>query len=564
MLRYLNIRNLAVIEGLEVSFQPGLNVITGETGAGKSIVVGAIGLLLGDRASSDSVRTGEDCAVVQAVFEHDRREVIVRREVTAQGRSRSFVDGQLVTAGSLKELGEYLVDLHGQHEHQALLNPDGHLDLLDEYSGLASERAAVQDAHAHWSALRTDLAAARARERDREARAEYLRFQQGEIDRVAPKPAEDDELAAERVLLANAERLRRLSSEAYQRLYDDDSSALSSLAAVWKRVGELRDLDPRFAPYLEGREAVEAQLGELAVFLREYGAHIESAPERLQDLEDRLASIERLKRKYGPTLADVLERRARCAEELSALDSSAETIADLERRVSAAGEHYLSAARALSAKRRRKGRDLAKALEGELESLAMAGTRFEVRFTDPVPGEDGWTARGIDVAEFFVSPNPGEDVRPLARIVSGGELSRVMLALKTLATIDSPGKTLVFDEVDAGIGGRVADVVGQRLQALGRVFQVLCITHLPQIAACAQSHYRVSKAERAGRTHTSVEALWGPARVDELARMIAGSVVTDGARVTAREMLSARHGESEGQAKGESPGPAKGERRKRK
>jgi DNA repair protein RecN (Recombination protein N) len=556
MLRYLNIRNLAVIESLEVSFQPGLNVITGETGAGKSIVVGAVGLLLGDRASSDIVRTGEDTAVVQAVFDHDGREVIVRREVTAQGRSRSFVDGQLVTAGSLKELGARLVDLHGQHEHQALLNADVHLDLLDQFSGLAADREAVERAYGEWASLRGDLADARARERDRDARAEFLRFQQGEIDRVAPRPSEDEELAAERVLLANAEKLRRLCEEAYGRLYDDDSSALGSLAAVWKRVGELRELDPRFGPYVEGREAVEAQLGELASFLREYGAHIEASPERLQELEDRLASIERLKRKYGPTLADVLERRARCASELAALDSSAETIAQLERRLAAAGESYAALAGALSARRRRKARDFAKALEGELGGLAMGGTRFEVRFDAGGAGEDRWTARGIDVAEFYVSPNPGEDVRPLARIVSGGELSRVMLALKTLATTDSPGKTLVFDEVDAGIGGRVADVVGQRLQALGGVFQVLCITHLPQIAACGQSHYRVAKAERGGRTHTTVEALWGPSRVDELARMMAGAVVTDGARSTAREMLAARQGESESQSKGE--------RRKRK
>jgi DNA repair protein RecN (Recombination protein N) len=564
MLRYLNIRNLAVIESLEVSFQPGLNVITGETGAGKSIVVGAIVLLLGDRASSEIVRTGEDTAVVQAVFDHDGREVIVRREVTAQGRSRSFVDGQLVTAGSLKELGSRLVDLHGQHEHQALLNADVHLDLLDLFAGLTVERQSVEAAHADWSSLRSGLEAARSRERDRDARVEFLRFQQGEIDRVAPRAGEDDDLAAERVLLANAEKLRRLCDEAYGRLYDDDASALSALAAVWKRVSELRELDPRFAPYLEARQAVEAQLGELATFLREYGTHVEAAPERLQELEDRLAAIERLKRKYGPTLAEVLERRARCAGELAALESSAETIADLEGRLQLAGERYAAAAATLSARRRRRAHDFATALEGELGALAMAGTRFEVRFEDGEPSEDRWTARGLDVAEFFVSPNPGEDVRPLARIVSGGELSRVMLALKTLATTDSPGKTLVFDEVDAGIGGRVADVVGQRLQALGRVFQVLCITHLPQIAVCGQSHYRVAKAERGGRTHTTVEALWGPTRVDELARMIAGSVVTDGARSTAREMLAARQGESESETKGESGSRAKGERRKRR
>ena len=564
MLRYLNIRNLAVIESLEVSLVPGLNVITGETGAGKSIVVGAVGLLLGDRASADIVRTGEETAVVQAVFDVDGREVIVRREVTAQGRSRSFVDGQLVTAGSLKELGARLVDLHGQHEHQALLNPDVHLDLLDQFAGLGDQRQAVAGAHAEWLALRTELAEARARELDRDARAEYLRFQQGEIDRVSPRMGEDEDLTGERVLLANAEKLRRLCDEAYGRLYDDDSSALSSLAAVWKRVSELRDLDPRFGVYLEGREAVDAQLGDLAMYLREYGARIESAPGRLQELEDRLASLERLKRKYGPTLRDVLDRRSHCVEELAALDSSAETIADLGRRLALAGERYSSAAATLSSRRRRRARDFAGALEGELGSLAMGGTRFEVRFDTGELSEDRWTPRGTDVAEFFVSPNPGEEMRALARIVSGGELSRVMLALKTLATTDSPGKTLVFDEVDAGIGGRVADVVGQRLQALGRVFQVVCITHLPQIAACGHAHYRVAKAERAGRTHTTVDALWGPARVDELARMMAGAVVTDGARATAREMLAARHGESEAVTKGESQPGAKGERRKRR
>lgn len=564
MLRYLNIRNLAVIESLEVSFQPGLNVITGETGAGKSIVVGAVGLLLGDRASADSVRTGEETAVVQAVFDVDGKEVIVRREVTSQGRSRSFVDGQLVTAGSLKELGVRLVDLHGQHEHQALLNADVHLDLLDQFAGLESERQQVARAHTEWGALKDALAGARGRERDRDARAEFLRFQQSEIDRVGPRAGEDDDLAAERVLLANAEKLRRLCDEAYARLYDDDASAMTALAAVWKRVAELRELDPRFGPYLEGREVVEAQLGDLAGFLREYGTHIEASPERLQEIEDRLASIERLKRKYGPTLADVLERRARCAQELDALDSSAETIADLERRLDAAAASYLASATALSARRRKRARDFAKALVSELGTLAMAGTRFEVRFADGGHDEGRWTPRGTDAAEFFVSPNPGEDARPLVRIVSGGELSRLMLALKTLASTDTPGKTLVFDEVDAGIGGRVADVVGQRLQALGDKFQVLCITHLPQIAVCGQAHFRVAKAERGGRTHTSVEALWGPARVEELARMIAGSVVSDGARATAKEMLAARQGESEPEAKGESPGPAKGERRKRK
>ncbi len=551
MLRYLQIRNLSVIESLEITFLPGLNVITGETGAGKSIVVGAVGLLLGDRASSDVVRTGEEKANIQAVFEDDGREIIVRREITSQGRSRSFVDGQLVTAARARELGVGLVDLHGQHDHQALLDPDTHLDLLDHYAGFSPDREATAAAHAEWAALRADQDAVRARERDREARTEFLKFQLGEIERVAPSEGEDEALAGERKLLANAEKVRGLCEGAYATLYENDASVIASLASVWRRVAELRDMDARFAPFLEVREGVDAQLADLAAFLREYAARVDASPERLQDIEERLAALERLKRKYGPALADVIGRRRRAAEELAALDSSAERLAELERLGAAAGERYLARARALSAARRRKAPDFSRALVAELAALAMERTRFEVRFEEAASGEDRWTARGIDAAQFFVSPNPGEELRPLARVVSGGELSRVMLALKTIATTDAPGRTLVFDEIDAGIGGRVADIVGRRLRGLGRTFQVLCITHLPQIAACGDWHFRVSKEERRGRTQAFIEVLPEDARVDELARMMAGLVVTDGTRAGAREMLRARRGESEAGTKGE-------------
>ncbi|HNV02196.1 MAG TPA: DNA repair protein RecN [Vicinamibacterales bacterium] len=551
MLRYLHIRNLSVIESLEISFQPGLNVITGETGAGKSIVIGAVGLLLGDRASSDLVRTGEETANIQAVFEADGRETIVRREITAQGRSRSFIDGQLVPAVRAKELGASLVDLHGQHEHQALLDPDTHLDLLDQYAGLAAEREAVSAAYAEWAALVSERDSVGARERDRESREEFLRFQLGEIDRTAPLEGEDEELAAERRVLANAEKVRLLCEEAYGALYERDASAIGTLASVWKRIEDLRAIDARFAPYLEAREGVDAQLTDLASFLREYGSRVESAPERLQDVEARLASLERLKRKYGPTLGDVLGRRRRCADELAALGSSAERLAELQALVAQAGKRYLSAAERLSSVRRRNAPKFSRALVGELSGLAMERTRFEVRFEDGGASESRWSPRGFDAGQFFVSPNPGEELRPLARVVSGGELSRVMLALKTIATTDSPGKTLVFDEVDAGIGGRVADVVGRRLRDLGKTFQVLCITHLPQIAACGDWHYRVTKSERRGRTQTTIEALTERARVDELARMMAGLVVTEGSRASAREMLLVRRGEGEDAAKGE-------------
>ncbi|MEI6669986.1 MAG: DNA repair protein RecN [Acidobacteriota bacterium] len=556
MLRYLNIRNLAVIESLEVTFQSGLSVMTGETGAGKSIVVGAVGLLLGDRASADVVRTGEETAIIQAVFEHGDREVIVRREVSAQGRSRSFVDGALVTASALKELGAALVDLHGQHEHQALLNPDIHLDLLDSYAGLQTERDAVEQAHANWVGVRSELDQLKKAERDKASRAEFLRFQLAEIDRVKPEAGEDEELEISKRLLSNAEKLKHLCDETYARLYDDDSSVVTSLAVVWKRVGELAQFDARFQGFVDGRVAVDAQLDELAGFVREYGAHIDASPERLGEVEDRLAALERLKRKYGPTLAEVTVRRADCLRELERLDSAEEAIRRLESQLAIAAQSYRDRSSRLSRLRRERAVGFSSALETELGQLAMERARFEVRFEASAEDTDHWTARGIDRAQFFVSPNPGEEPRPLARTASGGELSRIMLALKTLASTDSLGKTLVFDEVDAGIGGRVADVVGQRLQALGRQFQVVCITHLPQIAAAGESHYRVAKVVKQGRTVTSIERLGDEARIDELARMMAGAVVSDGARSAAREMIAARSTDHDA--------GAKGERRKRK
>jgi DNA repair protein RecN (Recombination protein N) len=562
MLRYLNIKNLAVIESLELTLQPGLNVLTGETGAGKSIVVGAVGLLLGDRASPDMIRTGEEIAIVQAVFDVDGREVLVRREVAASGRSRSFVDDVMVTAGSLRDLSDQLVDLHGQHDHQALLDADGHLDLLDRFAGLGDKRQQVADAYAAWSAARSTLETLRSHEQDKAQRADFLRFQIGEIDRASPVAGEDEERAATRHLLANAENLRRLADESYDRLYEGEGAVIEGLAAVWRRVEELADLDPRFRPFSDARQNVDAQLDDLAGFLREYGSHIDASPDRLQEVEDRLAVLERIKRKYGPTLADVLTRRATYAVDLDAIEGAGAKIAELEADVARAASHYQGVASRLSVNRREQAPVFAQALERELRELAMERTRFDVRFADGVDAPERWTARGIDEAEFFVSPNPGEDLRPLARVASGGELSRVMLALKTLASTDSPGKTLVFDEVDAGIGGRVADVVGQRLLSLGQRFQVLCITHLPQIAACGETHFRVTKSVRQNRTVTTVEALAVDERVDEIARMMAGSVLTEGTRASAREMLAARRFNAGREAKGESESPS--ERRKRK
>jgi DNA repair protein RecN (Recombination protein N) len=547
MLHFLRIQRLAVIDAAEVEFGPGLNVLTGETGAGKSILVEAVGLLLGGRASADLVRTGEDAASIEAIFESGDDEFIIRREITAQGRSRAFVNGELVTAGALKELAGRLVELHGQHEHQTLLDPATHLNALDIFGRVEAEAATTAAAYEALRHAGEALAALRKAASDRDARRDLAAFQLAELEKAeligSPDAAtEDSELAAARQVLANAERVERLCLESYAALYESDEAVLAALGTVWRRVAELATLDPQFQPYLDARAGIKSQLEDLAAFLRRYAEGIEASPARLQQVEERLALLERLKRKYGPTLADVVARRDALRRELHDLEHSDERLAELERQHAAARERFLAAARTLGARRREAAVDFAAAIEKLLASLAMERTRFEVRFAPQPLGESAWGPHGIDAAEFFVSPNVGEDLRPLARIVSGGELSRVMLAIKTLGAqarvLQSPG--LIFDEVDAGIGGRVADVVGQTLRELGRTFQVLCITHLPQIAAAADAHFQIEKRVASGRTRTSVTRLDEPGRVEELGRMLGGAGITEAVRASAREMI-ARH-----------------------
>ena len=540
MIRFLSISHLAVIDRLELEFAPGFNVLTGETGAGKSILVGAVGLLVGGRASADLVRTGEETASVQAVFERpDGSELIVRREISSQGRSRAFVDGALVTSAALREIAGTLVDLHGQHEHQVLLDPATHLDLLDEYSGLTPARDAVAHAFRCWQTIRDERARLAASEQQKASRAEFLAFQLSEIDKAAAKPGEDEELATTRQVLANADRLQRLCAEAYTSLYEGDEAALPALAGTWKRVSELAALDPTFAPYLDARDAIKSQLEDLAYFLRSYSENIDASPARLQEIEDRLALLERLKKKHGPSLADAIAKGEALRRELHDLEHATERAVELDAALEVARRDYLRVAGELSARRRTAAKEFTRTLEKALADLAMARTRCEVRFAEG-SGEGQWTERGIDVAEFYISPNPGEDVRPLARIASGGELSRIMLALKTLASTDAPGKTLIFDEVDAGIGGAVADVVGARLRLLADRFQVLCITHLPQIAAYGMTHYRIEKTVKGGRTSTTVTAVNGIERETEIGRMMGGAEVSAAVLAGAREMIEAK------------------------
>jgi DNA repair protein RecN (Recombination protein N) len=552
MLRLLRIRNLAVIEAVEVELEPGFNVLTGETGAGKSILVEAVGLLLGARASADLVRTGEAQATIEAIFEDAQDgEILIRREVTSQGRSRSFINGTLATAGSLRELANRLVELHGQHEHQLLLDPLSHLPLVDESAGLGALLDPVAEAWRGMRLLREQRDRARMDGREKAARLDLIAFQLGEIEKAAVKPGEDEELATTKQVLANAERIQRLCEESYAALYDSDHAVLAGLAQVWKRVSELATIEPQFAEQLDSRESIKSQLEDMAFLLRRYADEIDASPGRLQQVEDRLALLERLKRKYGPTLQDVLTTSAGLTRERELLTRSEEVAEDLDRDLAEARQRYLAAARDLSRRRRTAAKHFASQVETHLAQLAMGRTRFEVRFNADEPDEDVWTERGIDHAEFFLSPNVGEDVRPLARIVSGGELSRMMLALKTMAVADAAGKTLIFDEVDAGIGGEVAGVVGEKLQQLGNRFQVMCITHLPQIASRAATHYHIEKSIRGRRTVTEVQRLDQSGRIEEIGQMIGGRAVTEPVRASARQMLGI---ETKGKqkAKGES------------
>jgi DNA repair protein RecN (Recombination protein N) len=480
------------------------------------------------------------------------------------------VNGSLATAGALKDLSTRLVELHGQHEHQTLLDPSTHLPVLDGFGRLDEPLSRTSSSFAAFREASAELDRGRAAARDRTSRQELAAFQLAELERAALRPNEDEELSAIRQVLASAERVERLCAESYASLYERDDAVLATLGGVWRRVGELASIDPQFQPYLETRDGIKSQLEDLALFLRRYADGIEASPAKLQQIEDRLAVFDRLKRKYGPQLADVIARRDALRQEVADLEHADERLADVERRYQTARAAFVAAATDLAQARRRVAVSFARALEAQLAELAMDRTRFEVRFvSDPLP-EGEWSASGFDRAEFFVSPNPGEELRPLARIVSGGELSRVMLAIKTLMATSRHGFSdaevrppsaaapgLIFDEVDAGIGGRVADVVGRKLRTLGSAFQVLCITHLPQIAAYADTHFQIEKHVDKGRTRTTVQRLGAADRVEEIGRMLGGSAVSDAVRASAREMLATR-------AKGEMKPKGESESRKRR
>ena len=540
MIRFLNIKHLAVIDTLEMELEPGLTILTGETGAGKSILIEALGLLLGERASAELVRTGESGAMVQAVFEHeDGSNTIVRREISAQGRSRGFIDDNLVTVAALREFGAGAIDLHGQHDHQALLNSKTHIDFLDAYGDLGTKRLDVATAFKRLRGIEAKIQESTISDQEKEVRISNLRFKLEEINAVAPQTGEDESLGAIQQKLAHAETIVRLCHEAEQVLYEGNRAILGELSNVWKNVEELVEFEPNFGQHLQARDSIKSQLEDLVFTLRDYAGSIDTSPERLQEVDERLAALQRLKKQYGGgSLAVVLEQREHFQEELSRLDSKTARLSELQKSCGDARRKYLKVAKNLSQQRKKVGANLTVKLMKLLSELAMENTTCDFQFEENDLVEKNWSVRGFDVGELYLSPNAGEVLRPLAKIASGGELSRIMLALKTLASADAHGKTLIFDEVDSGIGGRVADVVGERLQELSKRFQILCVTHLPQIAVYGSAHYEISKKVADGRTVTTARMLNNKDRIDEIARMMTGRKVSDQARQSARELLS--------------------------
>jgi DNA repair protein RecN (Recombination protein N) len=558
MLTELNIRNFAIIDELKVTFDGGLNVISGETGAGKSIIIGAVGLLLGDRANADMIRSFEDAAVVEALFDirgqdrlrkkigelgfGDGEELIVRRVVSRSGKNRVYINGALASLASLAAIGESLINICGQHEHQMILNPENHTDILDEFGGLMSLRTAYRESYDRYRSLNVRLGVLQELRRKKEEREELLRFQIDEISEADVRAGEDAALAEEKKVLANVQKLIDLAQAAYDTLYGKGDSVLAEFRTAASAVKEIRKIDTALRLSAEEMEELYYRIEEAAFTLRDYGGHLTSDPARMEALEERLELLGRLKRKYGGTLDAVIAKQAEAEGELRDIASVEEEIEQIAAALADERARMIEAARILSGRRHEVAATLRVTIEKEITTLRMENARFEVVFQEPPEGDTAFTEKGRDDLEFTLSANVGEELKPLRGIASGGELSRIMLALKkVLARTGSVG-TIVFDEVDSGIGGATAEIVGQKLREVSRHHQVLCITHLPQIACCGDRHYRVVKRIAGERTNTSVAILSDQERLEEIARMLGGVELTETAREHAREMLASVRG----------------------
>ena len=570
MLAELRLENYAVIDNVAIEFAAGLNLLTGETGAGKSILIDALGLLLGEKASSDVIRTGAERAVVAAVFESDGAaarsieailesngldaedsSLILRREIAPGGKGRVFINNQPATVAVLKQIAPHLAVIHAQSEVIVHFDAASRQDLLDAYAGV--ELQEVSAAFAHWKQIRGRIAELEQDEQDRMRILDLWNFQCREIEearlQAGANPQEDAQLEAEKRVLANAEKIYGAAISAFDLLYEGNASTSSSLRAAQKHLEELARYEPKLQESLAALESARISVEDVGATLRDYAGGIQASPERLAEIEERLALLDRLKRKYGPTLEQTIAFGEDIRRKISEMENKDQVLLELRTMLAVAAEDYRKAARAISQKRIEAGRKLEKLVEAEINDLAMrASFRIAVEENE---AEEHWTSSGLNHVVYRISTNTGEAMRPLEQIASGGELSRVMLALKasveagTNPTGNSKKKsaasqrTLVFDEIDTGIGGRAAEAVGKKLKALSKGNQVLCVTHLPQIATFADHHYLIEKRESAGRAKATVRLITGEERTEEVARMLSGAKLTDTSRKHAEQMIKA-------------------------
>jgi DNA repair protein RecN (Recombination protein N) len=562
----LRVENYAVIDNVAVEFAPGLNLLTGETGAGKSILIDALALLLGDKASTDAIRHGTDKAMVSAVFEAESRaldavleangldsnaddaQLILRREIATGGKGRVFVNNQPATVTVLKQLAPHLAVIHAQNEAVLAFDAASRLALLDAFAGADTSAAAAT--FEEWNRIRHRIADLERDEHDRLRLLDLWNFQRKEIADARLQPEEDTKLEAEKRVLANSEKVFTAAMAAYDALYENNASAAASIRVAMRHIEELSRFDEKFRQSLPELESARITLEDIGQTLRDYAEGIEASPARLAEVEDRLAVLDRMKRKYGPALDDVIALGDELERKLNEMENKDDVLRGLKTELANAAAKYLDAARSLSRHRYEAARKLEKLVESEINELTM-----KARFKTEVSGSDeegNWSAKGFDQVQYLISANPGEPLGPVEEIASGGELSRVMLALKTVVEAGSTGRgrhngarggpaqrTLVFDEIDSGIGGRAAEAVGKKLKQLARTKQVLCITHLPQIASFADQHYLIEKRESGGRTKTSVRPLDADERTREIARMISGAKLTDTSLRHAEQMLKA-------------------------
>ncbi len=568
MLKTLTIKNYALIDELDVEFSSGLAIITGETGAGKSIIIDALSLILGARASSEEVRTGAEKAVVEAVlnvagnkklaalFEATditvSDELILRREISAKGQSRSFVNDSPTTSAFQKQVGELLVDLHGQHEHQSLLRVETHVEMLDEFGGLNNMVSEFQAAYATLRDLSSQLKELRRKEEQLREKRDYFQFQIEEIDAVSPRRGEEEELETELKILENAEKLFGATGKLYEMLYEGEQSIHDLLVVVRNQLEELGGIDKQFEESSKECQSAVAVVGELAKFIQGYNARVEFNPEKLEQTRERLGRLAYLKKKYGGSPESVIAHREKIGKEVALAENFDAVIGKLSKEVEAARTACASIAQRLTAKRQEIARKIDKAIVGELAKLGIQNGKFTTRIMQIEAAADETTAgyilvegkqvvlndRGCDEVEFLISTNLGEEVKPLVKVASGGEVSRIMLALKGILAKSDRLPVLIFDEIDVGVSGRIAQAVGLSLKSLSQFHQVIAITHLPQIAGLADAHYVVYKIENGKRTSTSIRALTLDERVREVAKLMSGTEVTEAGMRGARELMS--------------------------